>query len=334
MGKNLDTDNIFGSYMNNVLLKEAVKPTETTTPVAPLSTQERAYADSAKAQGKNLTDAQAKLMFAQEQGVKAQADAAAKAGGTTSQTSSLPNALGSASKFLGNVGNFVKQAGAAQQPQQQQGMGGIIGGASKLAGGAGNLAKAAPTNTQPAPQTAEQKQKHEDDVKRFLGELPEETGDTETHSAKEIQDWMDTNSKEMETQNPGLKGNWVNTSGEPIDDSSEDMGEPVETTSIAAGDDEFEQNDEESVKYTPEKKETEYTSKKDETEYTPKKDETVYKSEKIEKKFGNISEKRNISKFLRHLSEKNYSTAHKYLKAVLNSKINNIVAERINKNFN
>ena len=28
MGKNLDTDNIFGSYMNNVLLKEAVKPTE------------------------------------------------------------------------------------------------------------------------------------------------------------------------------------------------------------------------------------------------------------------------------------------------------------------
>lgn len=29
MGKNLDTDNIFGSYLNNVILKEAVKPTET-----------------------------------------------------------------------------------------------------------------------------------------------------------------------------------------------------------------------------------------------------------------------------------------------------------------
>jgi len=29
MGKNLDTDSIFGSYLNNVLLKEAVKPTET-----------------------------------------------------------------------------------------------------------------------------------------------------------------------------------------------------------------------------------------------------------------------------------------------------------------
>ena len=48
---------------------------------------------------------------------------------------------------------------------------------------------------------------------------------------------------------------------------------------------------------------------------------------------GELSEKVNISKFLRHLSEKNYSSAHKYLKEVLNSKINNIVAERINKNF-
>jgi hypothetical protein len=192
-------------------------------------------------------------------------------------------------------------------------MGGIIGGASKLAGGAGNLAKAAPTNTQPAPQTAEQKQKHEDDVKRFLGELPEETGDTETHSAKEIQDWMDTNSKEMETQNPALKGKWVNTAGEPINDS-EDTGEATETTtqvipnatqttSIAAGDDEFEQNDEDEI--------------------AP-----------YQKKKNKINEKVNISKFLKHLSEKNYSSAHKYLKAVLNSKINNIVAERINKNFN
>ena len=33
MGKNLDTDNIFGSYFNNVLLKEAVKPTGGDGPV-------------------------------------------------------------------------------------------------------------------------------------------------------------------------------------------------------------------------------------------------------------------------------------------------------------
>jgi Sec-independent protein translocase protein TatA len=47
----------------------------------------------------------------------------------------------------------------------------------------------------------------------------------------------------------------------------------------------------------------------------------------------NIQEKNNISKFLKHLSEKNYSSAHKYLKAVLNSKINKTVSERIEKNF-
>jgi hypothetical protein len=44
-----------------------------------------------------------------------------------------------------------------------------------------------------------------------------------------------------------------------------------------------------------------------------------------------VQEKNNISKFLMHLSEKNYSSAHKYLKAIVNSKINKIVSERIDK---
>ena len=289
MGKNLDTDSIFGSYLNKVLLKEAVKPTESTEPAAPLTTQERAYADSAKAQGKNWTDAQARLMFARQNQVKGQAP-------TTSTTpqGSTP------STPIQPVTNSVQPA-------------------------------------QPATQ------KHEDDVKRFLGELPEETGDTETHSAKEIQDWMDTNSKEMETQNPGLKGNWVNTSGEPIDDSSEDMGEPTETTtqvipnatqttSIAAGDDEFEQNDEEenddegwsdgetTTQVIPNATQTTSIAAGDDENFHP-----------YQKKIQKIAEKRNISKFLRHLSEKNYSSAHKYLKAILEQKVKTKVLEGINK---
>jgi len=44
-----------------------------------------------------------------------------------------------------------------------------------------------------------------------------------------------------------------------------------------------------------------------------------------------VQEKNNISKFLRHLSEKNYSSAHKYLKEIVSSKINKIVSERIDK---
>jgi hypothetical protein len=36
----------------------------------------------------------------------------------------------------------------------------------------------------------------------------------------------------------------------------------------------------------------------------------------------NVQEKNNIAKFLKQLSEKNYSSAHKYLKAILEQKIN------------
>ena len=44
-----------------------------------------------------------------------------------------------------------------------------------------------------------------------------------------------------------------------------------------------------------------------------------------------ISEKKNISKFLRHLSEKNYSSAHKYLKAIVENKVNKNILKGINK---
>jgi hypothetical protein len=70
----------------------------------------------------------------------------------------------------------------------------------------------------------------------------------------------------------------------------------------------------------------------------PKKDEKSEAEEEKSKKFQHfglnkitVQEKNNISKFLMHLSEKNYSSAHKYLKAIVNSKINKIVSERIDK---
>lgn len=42
-----------------------------------------------------------------------------------------------------------------------------------------------------------------------------------------------------------------------------------------------------------------------------------------------VQEKNNIAKFLRHLSEKNYSSAHKYLKAIVESKIKRNILQRI-----
>jgi hypothetical protein len=72
---------------------------------------------------------------------------------------------------------------------------------------------------------------------------------------------------------------------------------------VAASDDEFEENEEES---------------EDESEIEHK--ESYDSTQKIK-----------ISKFLKHLSEKNYSSAHKYLKSILEYKINKIVSEKINK---
>jgi hypothetical protein len=40
-------------------------------------------------------------------------------------------------------------------------------------------------------------------------------------------------------------------------------------------------------------------------------------------------EKNNIAKFLKQLSEKNYSSAHKYLKAILEQKLNKRVLKGI-----
>ena len=53
--------------------------------------------------------------------------------------------------------------------------------------------------------------------------------------------------------------------------------------------------------------------------------------QKTEEEENQISEKKNISKFLRHLSEKNYSSAHKYLKAIVENKVNKNILKGINK---
>ena len=92
MGQNLDTDSIFGSYLNNVLLKEetgqplsqeenknhkskAVTPEEEVGKATPLTPGERAFADDAKAKGKNWTDSQARLMFAKRNEAETQPNA-------------------------------------------------------------------------------------------------------------------------------------------------------------------------------------------------------------------------------------------------------------------
>ena len=266
MGKNLDTDNIFGSYMNSVLLKEYVKPTESNEPSAPLTPEERAFADSAKTQGKNWTDTQAKLMFARQNDVK-------------SQAGTVPNIVKSGNPVTNTQGTIAPYT----MPQSS----------------------ASPISNQPAPNA----------VKTSTVPTPN-TSSIRPATGVSIADTED----------------W----GEPIETTTQIIPNVTQTTSIAAGDDEFEQNDEEendgdegwseediTVERIPNATQTTSIAAGDDANFHP-----------YQKKIQKIAEKRNISKFLRHLSEKNYSSAHKYLKEVLNSKINNIVAERINKNFN
>jgi hypothetical protein len=73
-------------------------------------------------------------------------------------------------------------------------------------------------------------------------------------------------------------------------------------------------------------------------QFNPNKPEEGEENEEGSKKFQyfglnktTVQEKNNISKFLRHVSEKNYSSAHKYLKAIVESKIKRNILQRIGK---
>ena len=237
MGKNLDTDNIFGSYMNSVLLKEYVKPTESTEPAAPLTPEERAYANASKVRGKTLTDSQARLMLANEKRVK-----------------------------QGSVNTAPAPAPVAPAP----------------------VAPVAPApRPAPAPVAPQALNQNQDD------------------------DGIDWDSVE------------------PTETTTQVIPNGVQTSTIAAGDGDFEQNDEEDGIDWDSVEPTETT-----TEVIPNAVQTsiiAAGDDEFDKKSLKKEEKIHISKFLKHLSEKNYSSAHKYLKAILEQKVKTKVLEGINK---
>jgi hypothetical protein len=98
-------------------------------------------------------------------------------------------------------------------------------------------------------------------------------------------------------------------------------GTTVTSGPVVASDEEFEQNEEEDADGWTEVGEPEVENVTDE-----------YETEETPAQHGSVKlEKNNISKFLKHLSEKNYSSAHKYLKAILEYKVKNNISKRINK---
>lgn len=97
-------------------------------------------------------------------------------------------------------------------------------------------------------------------------------------------------------------------------------GTTVTSGPVVASDEEFEQNEEE--------EDADGWTEVGEPEVENVTDE--YETEETPAQYGSVKlEKINISKFLKHLSEKNYSSAHKYLKAILEYKVKNNISKRI-----
>jgi hypothetical protein len=244
MSKKTDIKNLADAY-KTLLLNEAVKPTESNEPTKPLTPEEKAFGERARANGKNWTDAQTRLMFQRQNEINAQK-------GTNSSIQQ----------------NQTVQTPQVNQTQQSQ-LGGVAGSQSKALGSVGNTIQ------------------------------PQQS--TQNNNAE---GWQDAGTTVQRIPNA------------------------VKTTSIAAGDDEFEQNDEdptddegyEEVETTVERIPNAVTT-------TP----IAAGDDEFKGKIKKIKEKYNISKFLKHLSEKNYSSAHKYLKAVLDQKVKNNISKGISK---
>jgi hypothetical protein len=161
----------------------------------------------------------------------------------------------------------------SQQPQQQQGMGGIIGGASKLAGGAGNLAKKALIGDQPHG--------------GIVGGVSKLAGGAGNLFKKAL---IGGGQQQPAAQQAPVQ----------------QQAAPAPTNQAAP------------VKKSPTKQQT-----------PPVKTTGLAADKYIEDE--EIQENRNIAKFVKCLSEKNYSQAHEYLKKIVNFKVEKNLSKVINK---
>jgi len=295
MSKKSDMKNLADAY-DSMLLNEAVKPTESNEPAKPLTPEEKAFGERARANGKNWTEAQTRLMFQRQNEINMQ--------GTNSSTTQT------------------------QQPQPSQ-LGGTVGSQSNAVGSVGNVTQ--PT-TQPVQPTQSNDDEGYEEVETTVERIPNATQTYTSPSANQAQ--------RQPSQLGGIIGSQSNTIGDvggfakaqtnrPVETTVQRIPNATQTTSIAAGDDEFEQNDEDESDDDEGYEEVETS-----VERTPNASTTTSIAagdDEIKPYHKKIQEKINISKFLKHLSEKNYSSAHKYLKAIVNDKVKTKIAQRIAK---
>jgi hypothetical protein len=276
MGKNSDLKNIFNSYMNNVVLNEAVKDTEEVSAPRQLTPEQQAAVQKIMSE-KGYNKARAELMVLKGQEVINQKNAMQSQGikpGTTVYTTPKGSASPISAQPVADNGTTVQPA---PQPKTQP---------------------APQPKTQPAPQpvqsqnnnTSNNEEEWDTVETQVVSSQPVATDDSgQVANSIQFPDYesvaMSDDEFEQNDEDPTDDEGY-----EEVETTVERIPNAVKTTSIAAGDDEF-------------------------------KDYLKIKQEKY-----------NISKFLKHLSEKNYSSAHKYLKAILEQKVKRNILKGITKN--
>jgi hypothetical protein len=192
----------------------------------------------------------------------------------------------------------TQPSAGTQQPQQQQGMGGIIGGASKLAGGAGNLAKKALIGDQP--------------LGGIVGGVSKLAGGAGNLFKKALIGGGQQQPAEQQAAP-------VQQQAAPVQQQATATTQPAAATTQPAA----------PVQQTASTKKQAAPVQKTASNYkkTPGDASAFFKDQADEE----IQENKNIAKFVKCLSEKNYSQAHEYLKKVVNSKVEKNLYRAINK---
>jgi hypothetical protein len=276
MKKKSDLDNIFESYMKNIVLNEAVKPEEVNTPQRALTPQEEQIR-----QQKGWTVPQARIMFDRQNELKSGQTSYAQA--TNNQTQPTPQPT-------------------TQAPVTNQDQGGVVD-------SEGETWDSVETTTETIPNA----------VKTYQPSA--NANEPKTYQASSLNGTVGSQSNVIGNQGDTVTKQVIGSRPANAAGTSNFDGTTITSTPYAAGDDEFKSQDEN------EYEEDELTLPVDIDQ-----DEYEESEEEFDKKYKNmkkVDEKNMIARFLKQLSEKNYSSSHKYLKTILEYKVQKALMREI-----
>jgi hypothetical protein len=310
MGQNSDINNIFNSYRNNVVLNEAVKPTE-----------EGGAFDPAKAAQKRQ-----ELLRQRGSEVKTQAN-------QQPPSPPAPNTSGATSKpspIVGRANPSTSQGQAAiatnQQQIQQNAQATQQARANQNATSAASLqnlqsgGRTPPSAPQPAqastPQPA-QNQTSQQDAASFFDNMAAQAGlgSSASQSAP-----LPAGSSSTQSSN---------NDGEEVETTTQVVPNAVQTQPLVTSDDGSSYTVDQ-IRQMIDALKMEPLAASDSEMSNDQNDEEENEDDTSKKKsISTVAEKRNIAKFLKYLAEKNYSVANKYLTNIIENKVKRKISGEI-----